>query len=99
MSTIGFMEFSDDGTFVRNPETVYGCNFAIKYLSKANLDKDALAARMSKVCRPFIFILTKSDLGLGYDSPVSPSTYRHRDTASYLGNPFVLTAPSGVRSW
>ncbi|KIK03076.1 hypothetical protein K443DRAFT_655140 [Laccaria amethystina LaAM-08-1] len=49
MSTIGFMEFSDDGTFVRNPETVYGCNFAIKYLSKANLDKDALAARMSKV--------------------------------------------------
>ena len=99
MSTIGSMEFSDDGTFVRNPETVYGRNFAIKCLSKANLDKDALAAQMSEVCRPFIVILTNSDLGLGYDSPVSPSTYRHRDTASYLGDAFVLTAPSGVRSW
>lgn len=49
MSTIGSMEFSDDGKFVRNPETVYGRNFAIKCLSKANLDKDALAAQMSEV--------------------------------------------------
>jgi serine/threonine protein kinase len=99
MSTIGSMEFSDDGKFARNPETIYGRNFAIKCLSKANLDKDALAAQMSEVCRPSIFILTKSDLGLGYDSPVSPSAYRHRDTASYPGDTFVLTAPFGVRPW
>ncbi|TFK44538.1 hypothetical protein BDQ12DRAFT_593580 [Crucibulum laeve] len=47
MSTIGAMEL--DGKFLRQPETVYGREYAIKCLSKANLDEEALAAQMSEV--------------------------------------------------
>ena len=44
MSTIGQMEL--DG---RPSETVYGREYAIKCLSKANLDEEALAAQMTEV--------------------------------------------------
>ncbi|KAF8904380.1 kinase-like domain-containing protein [Gymnopilus junonius] len=43
MSTIGLMEFDN------KPQTVYGREYAIKCLSKANLDDDALALQMSEV--------------------------------------------------
>jgi hypothetical protein len=48
MSTIGAMDF-DSKTFP-HPETVYGREYAIKCLSKANLDEEDLAAQMSEVC-------------------------------------------------
>ncbi|KXN90173.1 Negative regulator of sexual conjugation and meiosis [Leucoagaricus sp. SymC.cos] len=47
MSTIGSMEF--DGNLPRRPETVYGREYAIKCLSKANLDADALDAQLTEV--------------------------------------------------
>lgn len=46
-SIIGSMEL--DGKFSRHPETIYGREFAIKLLSKANLDEEALEAQMSEV--------------------------------------------------
>ncbi|KAF8629245.1 hypothetical protein AX17_005824 [Amanita inopinata Kibby_2008] len=47
MCTIGQMEL--DGKPACRPQTVYGREYAIKCLSKANLDEDALAAQMSEV--------------------------------------------------
>lgn len=47
MSTIGAMEF--DGHLSRRPETVYGREYAIKCLSKANLDEEALDAQLTEV--------------------------------------------------
>ncbi len=44
MSTIGQMELDN-----RPSETVYGREYAIKCLSKANLDEEALAAQMTEV--------------------------------------------------
>lgn len=50
MSTIGSMEF--DGNVPRRPETVYGREYAIKCLSKANLDEEALDAQLTEVRNP-----------------------------------------------
>ncbi|KAF9467294.1 hypothetical protein BDZ94DRAFT_1156439 [Collybia nuda] len=47
MSTIGVMEFDSKASSL--PETVYGREYAIKCLSKANLDEEELAAQMSEV--------------------------------------------------
>ncbi|RDB24910.1 U3 small nucleolar RNA-associated protein 6 [Hypsizygus marmoreus] len=47
MSTIGMMEF--DNKPAPPSETVYGREYAIKCLSKANLDEEDLAAQMSEV--------------------------------------------------
>ncbi|KAF8893851.1 kinase-like domain-containing protein [Infundibulicybe gibba] len=38
-----------DGQLLSRPDTVYGSKYAIKCLSKANLDDEALAAQMSEV--------------------------------------------------
>ncbi|KAM6502409.1 CAMK/CAMK-unique protein kinase [Amanita muscaria] len=48
MSTIGQMEF-DGNKPSHHSEVVYGREYAIKCLSKANLDEDALAAQMTEV--------------------------------------------------
>jgi hypothetical protein len=45
--TLGSMD--EDVKSARRPNIVYGREFAIKCLSKANLDEDALAAQMSEV--------------------------------------------------
>ncbi|KAF8160947.1 hypothetical protein B0H34DRAFT_653731 [Crassisporium funariophilum] len=47
MSTIGQMEL--DTKSIRTTQTVYGREYAIKCLSKADLDEDALAVQMSEV--------------------------------------------------
>lgn len=46
-ATVGTMDI-DDLSASRNPSTVYGREFAVKCLSKANLDEEALAAQMSE---------------------------------------------------
>lgn len=46
-SIMGSMEL--DGRSSRHSQTVYGREYAIKLLSKANLDEEALAAQMSEV--------------------------------------------------
>jgi serine/threonine protein kinase len=51
MSTIGPMEF-DGNLSRRSAETVYGREYAIKCLSKANLDEEALDAQLTEVCTP-----------------------------------------------
>ena len=48
MSTIGLMEL-DSNRPPASPHIVYGRKFAIKCLSKANLDEEALALQMSEV--------------------------------------------------
>lgn len=48
MSIMGSMEL--DGKPTRHPQTIYGREFAIKLLSKANLDEEELEAQMSEVC-------------------------------------------------
>ncbi|KAJ7594754.1 hypothetical protein C8J56DRAFT_448170 [Mycena floridula] len=45
--TVGHMDMDDK--FCRRPTTVYGREYAIKCLSKANLNEEALAAQMSEV--------------------------------------------------
>jgi len=47
MPTMGMMEL--DGKIASHPQAVYGREYAIKCLSKANLDEDDLAAQMSEV--------------------------------------------------
>jgi len=50
MSTIGLMEFDSRSAMSTSAaQTVYGRKYAIKCLSKANLDEDALAIQMSEV--------------------------------------------------
>ncbi|KAF7315267.1 Kinase-like protein [Mycena indigotica] len=46
-SMMGHMDF--DGKHVRSPSTTYGREYAIKCLSKANLDDEALRAQMDEV--------------------------------------------------
>jgi hypothetical protein len=46
-SMMGHMDF--DGKHVRSPSTIYGREYAIKCLSKANLDDEALTAQMDEV--------------------------------------------------
>lgn len=55
MSTIGLMEL-DNHPVSSPPHVTYGRKYAIKCLSKANLDEEALAIQMSEVCT----ILTSS---------------------------------------
>lgn len=45
--TVGALELEDTARL--RPKTVYGREYALKCLSKANLDEDALAAQMSEV--------------------------------------------------
>jgi hypothetical protein len=57
MSMIGPMEF--DGNPIRGSETIYGREYAVKCLSKANLDEEALDAQLTEV--PCLFFnLSKS---------------------------------------
>ncbi|KAF9038336.1 kinase-like protein [Hymenopellis radicata] len=47
VAAVGAMEMDSHGS--KGPSTVYGREYAIKCLSKANLDEEALAAQMSEV--------------------------------------------------
>jgi hypothetical protein len=53
MSTIGLMELDTTNKPVQH--TLYGREYAIKCLSKADLDQDALAVQMSEVFYPYPF--------------------------------------------
>lgn len=46
--TFGTLDLDDVSS--QRPKTVYGREYALKCLSKANLDEEALAAQMSEVC-------------------------------------------------
>src|ERR1700722_12232905 len=70
-----------------SPAIEYGRNFAIKCLSKANLDQSALAAQMSEVRlsrrkrrkKPYFNIILLS----GYHSPISSPSSQHCHFTSY----------------
>lgn len=53
MSNIGMMVF--DSKTSPLPETVYGREYTIKCLSRANLDEEASAARTSEMCASDLF--------------------------------------------
>ena len=90
----------DDGSF-GNQSTEYGREYAIKVLSKANLDEDALSAQMFEVCIPHISIilLTLSfnpSTFTGHYTSVPPSTPQHRHPSSYSRDLFILASPPRV---
>ena len=69
----------DLGDTPYTPYVSYGREFALKCLSKANLDEDALAAQLSEVLSfPLRYSHMCTTLFLGHYSPVSPSTPQHR---------------------
>ena len=78
----------------------YGREYALKCLSKADLDKDALSAQMFEVCTsrfPCLHLLIRSILP-GNDSPVSASPSEHRHALSYPRNTFLSPSASRIRS-
>lgn len=56
MSTIGQMELDTSNKPITNHQTLYGRQYAIKCLSKADLDQDALAIQMSEVNLSLFFL-------------------------------------------
>lgn len=79
MSTVGLMDMDDKF----RPSTVYGREYAIKCLSKANLDEEALAAQMSEVCLCPAPAYVVSNLCKGHYPPISAFAPQHRYPPSY----------------
>lgn len=97
MSTIGVMEF--DSRTSPLPEMVYGREYAIKCLSKANLDEEDLAAQMSEVCASVpVKKLSLFPSPSGYNSPISALTPKYCYPAPHFRDFFVFTSSPGVRS-
>ena len=84
MSTIGPMEL--DTTTKPVQDIVYGREYAIKCLSKADLDQDALAVQMSEVLYPYPFFYDRPfyDSSLGSYPPIVASSPKHRYPPSYF---------------
>lgn len=78
VAAVGAMEMDSHGS--KGPSTVYGREYAIKCLSKANLDEEALAAQMSEVR---VFIVPRNCCHnfvrfTGDDTPVPRAASEHR---------------------
>ena len=76
----------------------YGREFALKCLSKANLDEDALAAQLSEVLSfPLPYVYIYISFFLGYHSSVAPSTPQHRHPSPHSRNPRLPSSAPRVR--
>ena len=84
MSTIGLMELDTTNKPVQH--TVYGREYAIKCLSKADLDQDALAVQMSEVIYPcpFSYKLPFHESPSGSHSSILASSPKHRYSPPYF---------------
>ena len=95
MPTMGMMELDSPSS----PQTLYGREYAIKCLSKANLDEEDLAAQMSEVrlfILPFSFCCSLSVVG--HHSPIPTFTPQYCYPSPYFRNFFVFTPSPGVCS-
>ncbi|PPQ74500.1 hypothetical protein CVT26_007961 [Gymnopilus dilepis] len=94
MSTIGLMDFDN------KPATVYGREYAVKCLSKANLDDEALAVQMSEVrfCHitPLHGLSTCSFLGHHPSVTCAASQYRH--SPPHPGDVRLSVVALGIRA-
>ena len=83
MSTIGLMEL--DTTIKPVQHTVYGREYAIKCLSKADLDQDALAVQMSEVIYRYLFFKYPLYESFSGSHPsILASSPKHRYPPPYL---------------
>ena len=55
VAAVGRMDMSDDGLVREEEDRIYGQEYAIKVLSKANLDQEALDAQLFEVRRILLF--------------------------------------------
>lgn len=101
MSTIGLMEL-DSNRPPASPHIVYGRKYAIKCLSKANLDEEALALQMSEVTI-FIPLALPSPsfifLSLGHHSSVTAFAPQHCHSSSHSSNLCLFAPPSRICPW
>lgn len=98
VAVAGSMEM-DDGYFARHHAVEYGREYAIKVLSKANLDQDALDAQLFEVCCFRVYICDCTDRFYpGYYPSVSPRPPQHRHLASHARDAFIFASPSRVRA-
>ncbi len=103
MSTIGSMEF--DGHVPRRPGTVYGREYAIKCLSKANLDEEALDAQLTEVrslaylCFLFEQRLNHISHSPGYHPSILALAPQHCHPSQDARNLLISTSSIGIRSW
>lgn len=95
MSTIGAMEI--DGN-TRQAHTIYGREFAIKLLSKANLDEEALEAQMSEVRVCSLYHVRMLIACSGHHSPISPPASQYCNIIPHSGNVFFSPSSLGICS-
>ncbi len=87
-----------NGSSGRTRRCVYGREFAVKVLSKRNLDEDALSAQKFEVryCVFFVHHFPRVYMRIiGYDSSVTPDSFQHCDATPNSRDPF--SAPSLAR--
>ena len=96
LSPINAVNFDD----LPSPAPVkYGREYALKCLSKADLDKDALSTRMFEVCpsRFPLYTCSPNCRFEGNDSPISAYPPEHCHPLSYPRNPFLPPFTSRIR--
>jgi len=98
MSTIGLMEL-DTNKSPSAPHIVYGREYAIKCLSKANLDEDALALQMDEVNNPFsqLFLIFLTFITSGYHSSVTSFASQYCHSSPHPSNFRLFASSSRIR--
>lgn len=90
----------DDASAPRSPPTEYGREYAIKLLSKADLDEEELVAQLTEVRSvpnlSSVRVLTK--IHSGDDPSVNSCSLQHCHLASYFGNFSISPSPSRICS-
>jgi hypothetical protein len=97
MPLMGSMELN--GELSRSASVQYGREYAMKCLSKADLDEADLAAQMSEVrMSSYLLIAVSYAVFLGHNSPVTSITSQYRYSSPHLRDLILLAASAGVRS-
>ncbi len=83
-----------NGSSGRTRRCVYGREFAVKVLSKRNLDEDALSAQKFEVryCVFFVHHFPRVYMRIiGYDSSVTPDSFQHCDATPNSRGPILCS--------
>jgi len=90
-----------DDTLTSRPAVEYGRDFAIKCLSKVNLDgEEALDAQKAEVRFSSVLLGDDAELAIaGHHPPVFAISPKHRNPAPYVRNFIISPASPGIRSW
>ena len=98
VAAFGRMDLDDGSPGTQSTE--YGREYAVKVLSKANLDEDALTAQLFEVFTAYMRYLTWSlndFVFVGYDTSIPPRTPQHRHPSSDSRDPVLLASSPRVR--